>query len=59
MEDLIKALHIKNKYNKMDFKTFSFLLEQYLGKRIPEKEKEFFKFTGLTNSEFLLMKLDF
>jgi len=58
MEDLKKALELKNKYNKMPFDDFVIELEKYLGYEIPQKEKDIFKYCGLLNHDFFMMFVD-
>ena len=55
MEELKKALQIRERFNKLPFDEFTELLERYIGETIPKKEKEQFKYTGLLNTDFFLM----
>lgn len=59
MEELKNALETRRKFNEMDFEEFVKLLEDYMGKKIPDKEKDNFKFTGLLNVDLFTMWIDF
>jgi len=59
MEELKKALKLRREYNRMPFDEFAKLLENYIGKEIPKKEKENFEFSGLMNIDLFTMWVDF
>jgi len=58
MKDLKNALLTKKRYNQMEFSDFVILLENYIGKEIPQKEKDMFEYTGLMNTDFFQMWMD-
>ena len=58
MEELKKAIQIRQKYISMDFDSFSKLVEIYIGREIPQNEKDDFKYTGLCNVDFFRMYVD-
>jgi len=55
MEEFKRALEIRKRYNAMPFDDFVAQLETYLGYKIPQEEKENFRFTGLMNQDFFMM----
>lgn len=58
MNELKKSLEIRQKYNQMDIDEFIIHLEKYLGKELPEKDKENFKYSGLNNVDLFTMHVD-
>ena len=58
MEELKKAIEIRQKFIDMNFEDFSKLVEEYIGKEIPQNEKDDFKYTGLCNIDFFRMYVD-
>ena len=57
MNNLIDALQIIEDYNKLSFDEFADILEAYY-RKISDKDREDWKFTGLNNTEFLKSKDD-
>ena len=55
MEDLKKALEVREKYNKMNTDEFIKMCEEYAGEKIPDDVQEFWGFTGLLNTDFFKM----
>ena len=53
MKDLIKALEAVKKYETKDFINVVKDFEDYANVKIPEKAIRDFKFTGLSNIDFL------
>ena len=58
MEDLIKALETRKRYNEMPFDEFVLKLEKYVGYTFPQEDKDNFKYCGLLNHDFLTMYVD-
>lgn len=58
MEELKKALEIRQKYMNEDFNTFVEKLEEYICEKIPQKDKDEFKYTGLSNIDFFRMYVE-
>ena len=56
MKDLVKAIKVRKKYNKMPFKEFMPLLEKHIGKKISKDELKAWMFTGLNNVDLFLHK---
>ncbi len=54
MKDLIWALEIRNKYNQMDLVDFVATFEEFTGQKVPLKDVDDFRLTGLNNIDFLL-----
>lgn len=59
MDDLKNALILRREYNRMPFDEFAKMVENYIGEKIPEKEKEEFQYSGLLNIDFFTMWVDF
>ena len=58
MKDLIDALLIRQKYNKMPFPKFVKEYEKFFNVKISEEDKGEWQFMGLNNADFLTMKID-
>jgi hypothetical protein len=55
---LIMALELRRKYNQMDFEDFIKEYEKFTNKKVPDKIKEDFKYTGLNNVDFLTIDFE-
>ncbi len=53
ISELIKAIELRRKYNRMKFENFVKELEEYKDIKIPEKVVEQWKFMGLNNTDFI------
>lgn len=58
MEELIKALKLRLKYNRMTFDQFVDEYEKYSGTVVSKKARDEYKFTGLNNVDWLLLYED-
>lgn len=57
MEELIKALEIREKYNKMPLAEFIKEYEEWRGEKVPEQTINEWKFTGLSNTDLFILIL--
>lgn len=53
LNDLVRALNTKKKFNKLPFDEFCELLEQQYDAKVPKEMYDTWKFTGLMNHDFL------
>ncbi len=53
MKELIEAIKLRQKYNKMNFDEFILEYEDFTGEKVPEKVKNDWQFMGLNNVDFL------
>lgn len=51
--ELIKAIELRKKYNRMKLEDFIKEVEEFKGVKIPLRKIEFWKFTGLNNVDLL------
>lgn len=54
MEELVSAIVITKKYDRMSIESFIKELEIYKGIKIPETIIETWRFTGLSNSDLII-----
>lgn len=52
MVDLVNAEGIRRKYLDIDFDVFAKMVEEYIGRKIPQMEKDDFRYCELTNIDF-------
>lgn len=53
MDELIDAINIIKRYNKMPLKEFVSEVESYTGNKISEKDLTWWKYLGLSNKDFI------
>ena len=53
MEELLKAIELRQKYNAMPLEQVVSEFEAYSGQKIPEEILNEFRFVGLNNVDFL------
>jgi hypothetical protein len=53
MKELLEAIKVVRKYNKMDFKDFVAEYEKFLGNKLDQKVIDDFLYTGLNNLDFI------
>ena len=58
LKELESALKIIDKYNKMDFKDFIILIEEFRERPIADAIKKEWKFAGLNNVDFFMFFKD-
>ena len=55
MEELLRAIEIRNKYNRMDFADFILEYEKFINQKIPTDIIDAFQLIGLNNVDFITM----
>ncbi len=58
ISELIKAIELRKKYNRMKLSDFIKEFEEYKNIKIPEKVIEKWKFIGLNNTDFINHYID-
>ena len=53
ISELIKAIELRKKYNRMKFEDFIIEFEKYKDRKIPQSQIDWWKFTGLNNTDFI------
>ena len=53
MKELIEGIKLRRKYNLMPIDLFIKELELYLGKKIKTEKRDWWRFTGLNNTDMI------
>ena len=57
LDDLIVAIEVRMEWNQKPFKEVVKAVEWHLDKKFSEKELEEWRFTGLNNVDFIILKI--